>query len=228
MAEPIHTNMWPLPMTTNADVLTLTQWLSPAYPVGAFAYSHGLEAVIQSGEIRSGPQLQDWLADVLSHGGGRSDCVLLRMAYGASDRAELLRVNDIALAFAPCAERLLETTQQGVAFGKATAAIFDQKPMELTYPVAVGFAAASLKIDSTLTAAMYLHAMTSNLVSAAMRLMKLGQTEGQAIVATLAALCEQIAQDTKDATEEALHSSAFLSDISAMRHEALQPRIFRT
>jgi len=228
MVEPTATNMWQPHMTTDQGILTLTQWLSPAYPVGAFAYSHGLEAAIQAGAITSGDDLKDWLADIISHGSGRNDCILLRAAFTSESGDALHAVNDMALAFAASAERQLEQSLQGAAFGKTTAAIWGSGGDDLVYPVAVGNAAAQLQIDVTLTAAMYLHAVISNLISAAMRLMALGQTDGQAILAALTPLCDETARNTEGAVLDDLQSTAFMVDIAAMHHETLQPRIFRT
>ncbi|PXW70935.1 urease accessory protein [Loktanella sp. PT4BL] len=225
---PIPTNMSPRPMTTNRDILTLAQWLSPAFPVGAFAYSHGLEAAVRAGWVTSGDDLAAWLADVIAHGSGRNDCILLRAAYAAKDDAALAAVDATARAFAASRERQLEQALQGAAFCKTTGAIWGAQGAEYLYPVAVGAAAAELRIDVTLTAAMYLHAVTSNLISAAQRLMPLGQTEGQAVLSDLAPLCEEVAQATAALGCDDLQSTAFLSDIAAMRHETLQPRIFRS
>ena len=222
---PIHTNMSRRHMST--DVLTLTQWLSPAYPVGAFAYSHGIEAAIADGAITSGDDLTEWLTDILLHGSGRNDCILLRAAY-ASDPDDLAMINDTALAMAASSERQLESRLQGAAFCQTTSAIWGGASVEYLYPVAVGAAAARMEFDVTMTASLYLHAMMSNLVAASQRLMSLGQTEGQAIVSALAPLCEKIATDTATDTLDDLHSTAFLSDIAAMRHEVQQPRIFRS
>jgi urease accessory protein len=214
-------------MRTDHGLLTLAQWLSPAFPVGAFAYSHGLETAIQSGVIGSAQDLQDWLEDVLAHGSGRNDAVLLHAAYCAP-AAELVHVNDTALAVTASAERVLETQLQGGAFCQTTAAIWGTMNDDLVYPVAVGAAAARLHLDPTLTAALYLQSFAGNLVSAAVRAVPLGQTEGQRVLAALSPLCVRIADETATATLDDLHSTAFLSDIAAMHHETLQPRIFRS
>ena len=228
MAEPIRTSMLQRPMTTDSHILTLTQWLSPAFPVGAFAYSHGFETAIQSGAIATPGDLQAWLSDVLLYGSGRNDCILLRAAHACDTRAAVLETNETALALAACQERRLETMHQGSAFCKTTAAIWGGDALELVYPVAVGAAAAHLKIPVTLTCAMYCQAIAGNLVSAAVRAVPLGQTGGQAVLAALTPLCAEIAKDCQTATLDDLQSSAFLSDIAAMKHETLQPRIFRT
>lgn len=215
-------------MITDAHILTLTQWFSPAFPIGAFAYSHGLETAIKSGQIATSGDLQDWLSDVLEHGSGRNDCILLRAAYHCEDAAALDEVNAAAHAFAGSAERLKETTLQGAAFTKTTDTIWDGETPNCANPVAVGYTAQRMGLPITLTASMYLQAFASNLVSAAVRLVPLGQTEGQATLAALAPLCLKVAEDTKAAGIDDLHSTAFMSDIAAMKHETMEHRIFRT
>lgn len=215
-------------MPTEADILTLTQWFSPAFPVGAFAYSHGLETVIKSGQIATSGDLYAWLADVLEHGSGRNDCILLRTAYRCDDEAALGDVDAAARAFAGSAERLKETTLQGAAFAKTTNAIWQGEAPDCANPVAVGYAARRLELPVSLTAAMYLQAFVSNLISAAVRLIPLGQTEGQATLAALTPLCLKVAKNTEACEISDMSSAAFLSDIAAMRHETLEHRIFRT
>jgi urease accessory protein len=215
-------------MIIEGDILTLAQWLSPAFPVGGFAYSHGLETAIEAGTIVTADNLSGWLRDVLEHGSGRNDCVLLRAAYACADAAALANVNATALAFAASSERVLETRAQGDAFCQTVRAVWRAELSGLVYPVAVGASAAQMGIDVGLTAAMYLQCFISNLVSVAVRAVPLGQTEGQAVLSELSALCAQVAARTEQSTLDDLHSSTFLSDISAMTHETLQPRIFRT
>lgn len=231
---PILMNMLQRHMSTNRDIITLAQWLSPAFPVGAFAYSHGLEMAIQSGAITSAHSLKGWLWDVLDHGSGRNDCILLRAAHACTSPEQLQEVNETAIAVSASAERVLETQLQGAAFAKTTAALGGADEMAtpdagaLCYPVAVGHAAARAQLDPDLVAAMYLHAFAGNLVSAAVRAVPLGQTEGQQVLAALVPLCDQIARNTSATTLDDLSSTAFLSDIAAMQHETLQPRIFRS
>ncbi len=226
------------PAACAASILTLAQWLSPAFPIGAFSYSHGLETAIATGAVGSAQELAQWLKSVLAHGSGRNDAILLRAAFDAPDRAALERVDQVALAFAASAERRLESRLQGAAFGQTVAAVWGRQPaeaafeaewlLELCLPVAVGAAAARQRLDLEMCVVLYVQAFASNLVSVAMRALPLGQTEGQAVLAGLAPLCAEIAQQSRGAGLEDLHSSAFLSDIAAMHHETLQPRIFRT
>lgn len=206
-------------------VLTLTQWFSPAYPVGAFAYSHGLERLVETGAVHDADSLEAWLCDVIEHGAGRCDLLFLAAAWRADDPAP---VDKMARAFAPSRERLMETDQMGAAFGTVTEAVWGAEVAGLTYPVAVGRAARAEALPLELTARLYAQAFLSNLVGAAQRLMPLGQTEAQRLIRRLSPLAAETARQALAQTLEDLSSTAFLADIGAMQHETQGTRIFRT
>lgn len=206
-------------------VLTLAQWLSPAYPVGSFAYSHGLEWAVESGQVTDSETLHAWLATILRHGTGMSDALFLSAAYRATDP---IPIDATARAFCASAERLKETVLQGEAFVRATADIWQTEMPSLTYPVAVGFAARLHELPLDLTLKMYLQAFLSNLAAAGMRLIPLGQTDGQRVIKALTPLCIQITNAALDGSLEDLSSTAFMSDIASMKHETQYSRIFRT
>ncbi|KIC50433.1 urease accessory UreF family protein [Tateyamaria sp. ANG-S1] len=208
-----------------SHALTLMQWLSPAFPVGAFAYSHGLEQVIADEVVADADTLRDWLGDLLEHGSGRADAILLAASYRADDPAD---VDATARAFAAGAERLKETDLQGAAFCDTASAVWGIEIAGLTYPVAVGAAARAVDIPLAETVPLYLHAFASNLVSVAQRALPLGQTDGQTVLAALSPIIAETAQEAEKIPLEALSSASFAADIAAMRHETLQPRIFRT
>jgi len=205
--------------------LTLMQWLSPAFPVGAFAYSHGLEQAVADGQVNDAQSLQDWIETLITQGSARADAILLAAAYDATDPAH---VDATARAFAPGAERLKESDLQGAAFCDTARTVWAIDIAGLTYPVAVGAAARAMKLPLSQTLPLYLHAFASNLVSAAQRLMPLGQTVGQQILATLAAPIATTAKEAETTTLDDLSATSFAADIAAMRHETLAPRIFRT
>ncbi|MCV3274304.1 urease accessory protein UreF [Roseobacter sinensis] len=213
-------------MTTDA-ILTLTQWLSPSFPVGAFAYSHGLETSIAGGAIDSIETLEDWLIDIVSLGGGRADVVCLANAY-RSDASGVAEVDRTVRAFAASAERLMETEQQGASFARTVDAVWQTELGALTYPVAVARAARARDIPLDLTAQMYLHAFAANLISAAVRLVPLGQTEGQGLLARLAPLIKTTADHACTMSLDDLASPCFAADIAAMQHETLYSKVFRT
>ncbi len=209
-------------MTT--DILTLSQLLSPSFPVGAFAYSHGLETAIDSGQLATAQQVNDWLHSLLTHGSAHADAVLLNAAFYSDDPS----IDATARAFAASAERLMETDLQGAAFCDTVQAVWGFDLGRLCYPVAVGRTAALLDLDAELTTAMYLQAFVGNLTAAAMRLVPLGQVQGQFIQTQLKPLCAETAVQLKGATLDDLHSSAWMSDIAAQQHETLYSRVFRS
>ena len=207
------------------DTLTLAQWLSPAFPVGAFAFSHGIETAIREERVTDRLTLEAWLCDLIDFGSVRADVVLLSAAYQSDDYAG---AQSAALAFQSSSERLEETRQLGAAFCRTVRDVWEVDLPDLAYPVAIGRAAAMRGIPLQDTAALYAHAFLANLISAAVRLVPLGQTEGQAALARMQNACEHLGQDAENFALDDLCSAAFLSDIQAMRHETLTPRIFQS
>ncbi len=214
-------------MYTDMQILTLTQWLSPAFPVGAFAYSHGLAGAVNQGWVNDGASLEAWLEDVLLFGTGYTDSLLLACAFNAESRKDLLVVDQTARAIAASAERRLETDAQGNALGEALK-IWGVEATQLTYPVALGAAAAQRDLPLELTQKLYLHAFLSNLVAAGQRLLSVGQRQGQAILRRLTLRCPDVATGTSVGNLADLASTAFLTDIASMCHETQDSRIFRT
>jgi urease accessory protein len=220
-------------MTTRTDrrsLLNLLAWLSPAFPTGAFAYSHGLEWAVQAGDIRDGGSLQDWLTDVVAQGAGRSDVILLRYAHRAAGDPDALHdLVSLATACAPARERRDEALNQGRAFQLAVMPwIADALPDDAPYAVIVGAAAGRQGIAEDDVAAAYLQVFATNLISAAVRLVPLGQTAGLRVLAALEALILATAYETACATLNDLGGCAFRSDIAAMRHETQYTRLFRS
>ena len=212
----------------NAALHKLTQWLSPSYPVGSFSYSHGLETAISAGDIRNASELKNWLFDILNHGAGRNDAILLVHAYRAENTAELSDIAELATAFNPGAERLLETQSQGAAFAKTTRTVWPSHLPDMPYPVAVGTAARQHDLPLSDTIALYLHSFAANLVSAAVRFVPLGQTEGQAVLSELFDTIDKISVDAQTSALDDLGGCAFRADLASMKHETLPTRIFRS
>lgn len=213
-------------MATDYALLSLVQWLSPAFPTGAFACSHGLEQVITDGHVHDSGTLTNWLTDILSLGTGQQDAILL--SHALDPDADHDALSDLARALASSRERLTETLDQGAAFARTVAALTGHEMPPRPLPIAVGAASQSLKLPKTQIIALYLHAFASNLVSVAVRFVPLGQTEGQLVLAALHPLIGQIANDAARASLDDIGTAAFAADIAAMRHETLPVRIFRT
>jgi urease accessory protein len=207
-------------------LLTLVQWLSPAFPTGGFAYSHGLEAAISQGAVADAADLRRWLAEVLEFGAGRQDAILLVQALRPT--ADHAALDALARALQPSSERLTETLDQGTAFARTVAGLTGRDLPARCLPVAVGEAAGVLGLAGAQVAALYLHAFASNLTSVAMRFMPLGQAEGQGVLAALHPLIDTLAEEAVTLTLDDLGASAFGSDLAAMAHETMDVRIFRT
>jgi len=211
-------------------ILRLLTWLSPAFPTGAFAYSHGLEWAVETHDIRDGGTLLDWLNDVIDQGTARADTILLRHAHRAANNPHALRdIAALALATAAGRERYGEAMAQGRAFLRAAACWeTPDLPEDTPYAVAVGAMAGAHGIDEDTTAGAYLQTFASNLISAAVRLVPLGQTTGLQTLAALEPVILRTAAATKQATLDDLGGCAFRSDLAAMRHETQYTRLFRS
>jgi len=219
----------------------LMTWLSPAYPVGAFSHSNGLEWAVEASWVHDRASTLAWLETVLIHGASRNDAVLFTHAHRATraqDMAGLREIASLAAAAHPCAERRQEQLTQGAAFRRAAVGsgtapqALSELDGDLAYPVAVATMAAAYSIpaDAALTA--FLHSTIANLVSAAQRLVPLGQTDAQIIIAALqpmivAAVRRAAVLENSDPFE-ALGSATLLADLAAMLHETQYTRLFRT
>ena len=204
--------------------LSLLQWLSPAFPTGGFAYSHGLEQAIADG-LRDPAAIRDWLAQVLLRGGGWLDAVLLARTLRGEDPGQMAA---LACALAGSAERLAETVEQGRALARTIAAITGTPQPPRPLPVALGVAARDLGLPVAEIVAHYLHGFAANLVLGAMRLVPLGQAQGQAMLAGLAPVILDAAVRAAEGGPDLLDGCAIGADLAAMRHETLGTRIFRT
>lgn len=216
-------------MPTEARLLRLLTWLSPAFPVGSFGYSHGLETAIREGAVTDARTLTGWIAGLLEHGSGWTDAVLAKAAWTAvtaEDYAALDEIVELAEALAPSLERRRETLAQGEAFLTAVAAWNPPPIIRAPYPVALGAAAGSafLPLGPALTA--WLHAFAANLVSVAVRAVPLGQSDALQVIAALEPVILKVASRAAESTLDDLGSATLNSDIAAMRHETLDGRLF--
>lgn len=215
-----------------AALLKLQTWLSPAFPVGAFTYSQGLEWVIETGDVTTAESLLCWLQESLANGAGKQDAALFAHAYDANDNETALTdLCDLAAALSPTEERLLETEAQGAAFIKAVRAGWPELALpkvfaSASYPIAVGATAKAAGIDLVPALTCYLHAICANIVSAGVRLIPLGQSDGIRVLAALEPEIVKMAHMAPDTLT--LGAFAPLADIASMKHETQYTRLFRS
>ncbi|WP_158801897.1 MULTISPECIES: urease accessory protein UreF [unclassified Acidisoma] len=223
-------------MTEDGGLLRLLAWLSPAFPTGGFAYSHGLEWAIERGDARSTAGLVAWLVDILEQGSGRTDAILLRHSHRATtaeDWAALSELAELGAALPFGRERFLETTAQGRAFLLAAAAwpapvLARLAEGDIAYPIAVGAVAAAHGVPEERATLGLLHAFAANLVSAAVRLVPLGQQAGLRILAALEPVLLSVAEETRAATLDDLGTAALRAELAALHHETQYTRLFRS
>jgi urease accessory protein len=227
--------------TFNSSALyRLMAWLSPAYPVGAFSYSGGIEWAVEAGDISDAPTLKSWLALMIAEGNGFCDAVFFVHAHCAvtsGDDDALRIVAELAAAFVPSKERHLETTAQGRAFVEVTCAAWACEALDqflkiwdgpIAYPAAVAVAAAGqgIPLDQALHA--YLHALAANWIHAGVRLIPLGHTDGQRVLASLESVIAATAERAVATSLDDAASATFRADLAGMRHETQYTRLFRS
>ena len=256
MITTITTTITPMLMTTsepaavdasrgmNADeaaaLYRLMTWLSPSFPVGAFSYSSGIEWAVEAGDITDAASLRDWLAAMLTDGSGFCDAVFLAQAHRAATvriDSELREIAELAAAFVPSRERQLETTTQGRAFIEIARSAWACDGLDgmvaacgssMVYPVAVGLVSAGHAVPLEPAIHAFLHAVVSNWISAGARLVPLGQTDSQRILASLEADVAATAKRALEASFDDLGSATFRADLASLRHETQYTRLFRS
>jgi urease accessory protein len=222
-----------------AALYRLMTWLSPAFPVGAFSYSSGIEWAVEAGDVTDAASLRDWLAAMLSEGSGFCDAVFLAQAHraaSAQDEAGLREIAELAAAFVPSRERQLETSTQGRAFIEIARSAWACDGLDgmvaacggMVYPVAVGVVSAGHAVPLEPAMHAFLHAVVSNWISAGARLVPLGQTDSQRILARLEADVAATAKRALEASLDDLGSATFRADLASLRHETQYTRLFRS
>jgi urease accessory protein len=224
----------------SAALYRLMTWLSPAFPVGAFSYSSGIEWAAEAGDITDAASLRDWLGAMLGDGSGFCDAVFLAQAYRAAsapDTSALGEIAELAAAFVPSRERQLETSTQGRAFIDIARAAWPCDGLDglvaacggvVVYPVAVGIVSAAHGVPLAPALHAFLHAVVSNWISAGARLVPLGQTDSQRILAALEADVAATATRALTASLDDLGGATFRADLASLRHETQYTRLFRS
>lgn len=222
---------------SGAALYKLMTWLSPSYPVGAYTYSHGLEYAVEAGWVTNAADTGAWITAITESGDGFVDAVILAHAYRAGNDADtLLGILEFSNAFIPTAELALETTMQGAAFLEITQNTWPHTALErllsakgpYPYPFVVGVAAAAQEIPLAALLHAYFHAFAANMVSAAVRLVPLGQTDGQRIIAALAEKVAIIVERAIVTELDDLSTNTLMADIGSMKHETQYTRLFRS
>lgn len=223
--------------------LRLQTWLSPAFPIGGFSYSHGLEQAVELGHVRDRMTATDWSATVLRHGSGRSDGILFAAAWRAARQGMpdlALEAARLGAALRATAELALEAGQQGGSFVLSVRAVWPDPRLDEwaaalaadgtvpVLPVAVGTVCARQEIPLEAALPLYLQAFAAGLVSAAVKLIPLGQTDGLRVQAALEPVVGEVAASALSATLDDLGTGTPMLDLCSMLHETQYTRLFRS
>jgi urease accessory protein len=232
-------------MPTNAEdgLPRLLTWLSPAFPTGSYSYSHGIEYAVEVRLITDAASLRAWIDSILRHGSGRADAILFGEAWRAERDRDDQRLGEVLAwgqAFRGTAELALESSAQGRAFVAAVRAgwphprldTFDTLAAQLdrtpTLPVAVGVACAVAGIGEAPARLAFLQAFAANLVSASVRLIPLGQSDGLRVVAALEQTVRAVADESAGLGLADLGAATWMVDWCSARHETQYTRLFRS
>ena len=224
-------------------LLRLLSWLSPAFPTGAYSYSHGLEQTVERGYIHDLVSLVEWLDADLRFGSARNEGIFFKTAWIAArdrDHDRLFEVAKTAAAYRGTAELSLESTQQGAASLAILRRVWPDPVLDdlaralvardvaPTLAVVLGARTAGQDIPLPLAMSAFLQSYVSNLISAAVRLISIGQTSGQLALAELEPVVIEVGRQLLDASLEDLGSAAFMIDVVSMAHETQYTRLFRS
>jgi urease accessory protein len=224
-------------------LLRLQSWLSPTFPIGAYSYSHGIEWAVEVGQIHDRKTLVDWLEADLTHGSGRNEAIFFSEASRGAidhDRAKLLEVAELAAVFRGTSEFALESSQQASSCLATLrkvwpdsvldwlSEILRERDVPPALAVVLGVRSARQNIPISLALPAFLHGYLANLVTAGVRLIPLGQTDGQLAMAALERSVLAASTQAETATLEELGSAAFLVDLASMAHETQYTRLFRS
>jgi urease accessory protein len=210
-----------MPFSHNIQILQA--WFSPSFPLGSFAYSHGLETAIQGHVVTDKNSLTDWIAFILEYGSGWNDGLCLKAAHQGEE------INDLCLGLSAGHERQLETQELGRAFTATVNKCYGLSlPDKLAYPIAVGIASAQLNLDLILTLQSYLQSFASNLISVGIRTIPVGQMAGQECLVRMFPIIETLCTQLEGAPLTELGSCAFIADLMSLQHEQNVPRLYRT
>lgn len=206
------------------DYLRAVQYLSPAFPIGAFAYSQGLENAISAGLVTDSASLQDWIVSQLLHGSGRVDAILI--AHGRHENCDDLA--NLAYALAPSRERDLEMREMGRAYGAQITGLTGEDFPSLPLPVAIGLSMRNLNVPTADILVLFLQGLAVQMVSVGVRFIPLGQSAGQSVLATLAPEILRVAAQAASANLSDISSATIGADMASMAHETQDARIYRT
>ena len=215
------------------SILKLLTWNNQAYPIGSYSFSSGLEYAIEINLISTAKELQDWLKNLLKFGNLQSDAILLKEAWKiktCKKDKDITDLNRFAISLNQSKEKYIESYEQGKSFIKISKESWSHKfPREtLMFPIAYACSAVQENISLEDTLLSFLHSNLCNLLGAGIKLLPLGQTEGQKIQLQINKYIEKEYKSILKKNLNYIGSCGWVNDIVSMKHEHQFTRLFRT
>ena len=201
----------------------LQVWFSSSFPIGSYAYSHGLEALIDDKKIKNNNDVKEYLDALLLYGTLRNDYIFIKSIYKGDE------INQLILASASSKERQIEMIDMGNSFRKIM-----KDSWELSLPVNTSFiyclAKAGLhfniKFDDLIK--FYLQSFITNLINVCVKHIPMSQKDGQSLNVIFINQIQEFLSHSDKLTLKDIGSSFFIGDIFAIKHEYLDSRIYLT
>ena len=202
---------------------TLTQWLSPSYPIGAYNFSQGLEYAVKASLVYNEETLTDWLSENLERGYFWNDAIFLKLSFFIETDDQLEKLVELINAFSTSKARLDEQILQGKAFSKVT-----PNSKDAPYPISLGISAKNYDMNIEEVIPLYLQSCLSNIISVAQRLLPIGQTEAVKILRDLFPKIEEVSKLVLRSSEADILSSCYLTDSCSIFQETIDGKIFKS
>ncbi len=222
------------------EIIGLLQLASPMLPVGGYTYSDGLETLINMGIVKDRISLHNWLETELKQGAIMVETAVVRRIYGNLLNNNIQGViywNNWLSATRETKELREQSWQMGGSLIKLLKELITTDELHsnlgkinppYNYATAYGIAGYYWSISEDLVIVSYLQSWLSNLVNAGVKLIPLGQTDGQRILFNLALNIRETSLKTKDLTDDQLYCCSWGLSMASMHHETLYSRLFRS
>ena len=206
------------------DPLQILQiWFSSSFPIGSFAYSHGLEAIIDDNKIKNKDDVREYLEALLFYGSLRNDYIFLKSVYMGKE------INDLILASASSKERYIEMIDMGNSFRKIMKDSWElvlEENTSFVYCISKAALHFNIKFDDLIK--FYLQSYISNLINVCVKHIPMSQKDGQILNVNFIDQIQKFLDQSYQLTLKDIGTSFFIGDIFAIKHENLDSRIYLT
>ena len=211
-------------MNKSKDPLQILQiWFSSSFPIGSYAYSHGIEALIDEKKITNKNEVKEYLNALLNYGTLRNDYIFIKSLYNGYE------INELILASASSKERKIEMIDIGNSFRKILNDSWNfELPNNTSYIYCLAKAGIHFNICFDDLIKFYLQSFISNLINACVKHIPMSQKDGQTLNVYFIEIIQKFLSHSKELTLNDIGTTFFIGDIYSIKHENLKTRIYLT